>query len=256
MAQEMQYTIDVEEVKASMIEMMPSVRLFASIFHDDDIFMLNHNWFKYGTTLAWNFLQLPAKWANTDTLDERCEISWKTRLSMSMGVLSQVHLSYINVQESKVQYRLARDLFKVKDRQLVVSRILERDGQLGADDVLVFEVEALFARVNAIKAYSNLQISLEQLCNSVGRPLLLSGEAYRGLALELANTCNYGDLTTFDPTMIRRTPTDIFVVKGPIDTAGKESEPETPPASLARAEKIIEMKMRLPVVSKIIAKTS
>lgn len=213
MAQEMQFTIDVEEVKASMIEMMPNARLFASIWHDDDMFILFHDWFKFGTTLSWNFLQLPAKWQNTETLDVRTQVSWETRLSMSMGVLTQVHLSYINVQESRLQYGLSKDLYSVKDRQLAVARVLERSGELSTDDVLVFEVEALFARVNAIKAFSNLEIALEQLSNSVGRPLLLSGGHLNGLELGLENCCGGDEWVLFDASMIRRRPAEIFNAK-------------------------------------------
>lgn len=215
MAQEMQYVIDNEEVKASMIEMLPSARLFASIWHDDDMFIFNNDWFKFGTTLSWNLLQLPAKWANADSLDTRARVSWETRLSMSMGVITQVHLSYINIQESKVQYKLAKDLFNVKHRQLAVANVLERSGELSIDDVLVFEVESLFARVNAIKAYSNLQIALEQLGNSVGRPLLLTGGTeLNALALGLENYCDWGDgLPMFDPSTIKRSPAEVFMVK-------------------------------------------
>jgi hypothetical protein len=225
-AQEMQYTIDAEEVKASMIEMLPNARLFASIWHDDDMFIYVNDWFKFGTTLSWNLLQLPAKWANSDSLDTRSQISWETRLSMSMGVLTQVHLSYINIQESKVQYSLAKDLYKVKHRQLEVANVLERSGELSIDDVLVFEVESLFARVNAIKAFSNLQIALEQLGNSVGRPMLLTGPL-NAFALGLENSCAcYEDTLPFDTSKFARKPAEIFLLNDEVIDRGSAEQVE------------------------------
>lgn len=211
MAQDMQFLIDTDEVKASIIEMFPNARFFASAWHDDDMFAFNHDWFKFGTTISWNLLQLPAKYQNKGSLEIRRRIAWETRLSMSMGVITQVHLSYINVQESKIQYGLAKELYSVKNRQLNVSRVLERSGELSTDDVLVFEVEALFARVNAIKAFANLQISLEQLSNSVGRPLLFTPGDMTAIELSLENCCYFNEIIPFDISRIRRTPATIFV---------------------------------------------
>lgn len=223
MAQDMQYVIDADEVKASMVELLPNARLFSSFWHDDDFLNYNSDWFKFGTTISWNLLHLPAKWKNKEALSIRQKVAWDTRLSMSMGVLTQVHLSHINVRESEIQFGLAKNLYGVKDRQLKVARVLERSGEMSTDDVMVFEVEALFARVNAVKAYSNLQISLEQLSNSIGRPLILSGGDQTAVAYGLENCCDYEGSPCFSLDIVRRSPSDLF------STPTQASEEIAPP---------------------------
>lgn len=210
MAQDMQYYVDADEVRASIIQMFPNARLFSGLYHQDDPFMYNHDWMNFGTNLSWNLLELPSQWKQKDVAEYRKKIAWETRLSMSMGILTQVHLSHINVKESSLQFELASNLFKVKNRQLNVARVLESSGEMSSDDVMVFQVESLFARVNAVKSYANLQIALEQLSNALGRPLLLSGLSEHERPYGLEQCCEFAGLAGLEVASVERRSSELL----------------------------------------------
>ena len=170
-AQEMQYQIDADEVRASMLRMFPNSRIFGGYERNDDSFVFHKDWISFGATVTWDLLTLPSKWSDRKANIYRRTLAWHTRLSMSMGILTQVHLAHINVEETQSQYKLSQDLHRVKSRQYEVAKLMELRGEIDADDVIAYQVEALYAKVNALKGYANLQIALEQLGNSIGRPL-------------------------------------------------------------------------------------
>ena len=171
-AQDIQYEIDADEVKASIIRMFPNAKLFGAWYYDDDQFQYHNNWVVVGAQMAWDLLALPAKWSDMRMEVYRRDVAVMTRLSMSMGVLTQVHLANINVNETFLQFELSEELREVKNRQLEVAKLFEIRGEYDADDIIVYQVEALFAEVNMVKSYASYHVALEQLGNSIGKPLV------------------------------------------------------------------------------------
>ncbi len=172
--QDFQIASDLDEIKSSILQMYPGVALFGGYNYDRNKFLLFHNWWSVGIHAAIDLLSLPSKQATVCKnwfqrwLDER------TRLSMSMGVLTQVHLAFINVEETREQYRLTREMYSVKGRKHTLSEKMAEAGQMNPDDVIQYHAESLFAELEAFKAYGNLQVALEQLSNAVGRTLEFS----------------------------------------------------------------------------------
>ncbi len=249
MAQDMQYHVDSDEVKAIMIQMFPNARLFGGMYHDDDRFMFNHDWWSVGTNISWDLFRLPSQWRMEKAARFKKQVAWETRLSMSMGILTQVHLANINVQETGRQYKLATNLFKVKQRQLNVANVLEASGELSVDDVMVFEVEALFAEVNAVKAFANLQVALEQLANAIGRPMRYSGLPKHCIPTGLEQRCIFPDGEMVAPSVVQRQSTQLFTRNGkeqlkPTPIEVKEEEPYVKP--YVREEEVEEVEETIP----------
>lgn len=190
--QDFQVWSDMDEIRRSIINMYPSVALFGGYNHDSNKFLLYHNWWTIGIRAAWDLLSLPSKQHTIYKAWYQRWLSEKTRLSMSMGVLTQVHLAYINVEEALEQYQLAREMQSIKGRKYDLSMKMEEAGQFHSDEVMDFEADALFAELQAYKAYANLQIALEQLGNATGRTLRYSEADIGYQIIEVRQYCDSG----------------------------------------------------------------
>lgn len=171
-AQDIQHMIDSDSVRSNLLRMFPGFDLFSGWFYWDDSFQYHNTWLNVGAKMVWDLFMLPSKWQDVRSSTFQRNLAWNTRLSLSMGILTQVHLAHINVQETLLQKHLSEDLYRVKNRQYEVASNMEKRGEFDIDNVIAHQVEALFAEVNALKGFANYQVALEQLGNSVGQPLL------------------------------------------------------------------------------------
>ncbi len=188
--QDFQVNIDIDEIHKSILNMYPGVGIFGGYNHDSNKFLLFHNWWNIGVHATIDLLSLPSKQA---TLCKNWYQRWldeRTRLSMSMGVLTQVHLAFINVEETREQYRLAREMFRVKSRKFDLANTMIEAGQLNEDDVIQYDAEALFADLEAFKAFGNLQVAFEQLSNAIGRTLRFSELDVGGALWDVRQPCD------------------------------------------------------------------
>ena len=176
LGQDMQVCIDVDEIRRSILDMYPNVALFGGYNYDDNKYLVYSNWLAAGMRATHDLLSIPSKMRNVTKNRYQYLLDKKTRLSMSLGILTQVHLAYINVQETKQQLQLATELDSVKQRMFKLSEAYEESGEYDDDDVMDYEIEALFAELTALKAYANHQVALEQLSNAIGRPLQFTPE--------------------------------------------------------------------------------
>lgn len=174
LSQDVKIAMSVDDVHAAIWQMYPGISFFGNNYFDGNKYLVFHNWFTLGMRTAWELLNLPAKASKARRSHLQQEVDYRTRLSMSMGVLTQVHLAYINVHETTEQYALAQELLNIKNSVWKEAEKLLSKGKTFPAAVLINEVEALFAEVNVYRAYANIMIALEQLDNALGKPLLLT----------------------------------------------------------------------------------
>ncbi len=170
--QDRQLDVDCDEVRASILRMFPNAQVFGSYNYDGNKFLIHNDWMTIGVKAAWDLLHLPARTHGLYQSKFAAQFTRDTRLALSVAVLSQVNIANYNVHDSMEQYRLAKQAYKIKQRLLDVATMIEEAGEFNHDEVLGRQVDAIFAELNAYKAFANVSISLEQLANSIGKPLL------------------------------------------------------------------------------------
>ena len=182
--QDLQERVAADEVRTAFIQMFPNARLFGETIQDTDRFLIESSWFNVGIQATWDLLRLPSQYRNYLSTKHQVSLVGMTRLSLSVGIMTQVRLAYLTLSDTQSQYQLARDLFRSKSQLLDAA---EKEKELGAfseADIHNLEVDTLISQVNAMRAYADLQIALEQLSNAVGRPLKYSAAAQERCDLE------------------------------------------------------------------------
>ena len=171
-----QVEIALDDVRISLLSMLPSANFSASYNHDNNDYLMNKTWYSAGINAAWDLFSLPQKYHQKKSSEERVEVAKNARLAMSVAMLSQVHLSYLEYLDAIRQYELAVELASVKTRLLEAGKKGQKQGESDSADVLNLETEALLAQIYKTNAYSELRIALERVANTVGRPLQFSPE--------------------------------------------------------------------------------
>ena len=160
-----------DEVRAALVEMFPNTSIFGGQNYDYDRFLINHHWFLSGARTAWNLLSLPQKWYNRKAAKERVKLSHESRMALSLGVITQVHLAYFTYLDALKSYENLDETSAINSRMLFIANKQREYGALDGIDMINFDVDALESQYNALVAYGDIQIALELLNNAMGLPL-------------------------------------------------------------------------------------
>ena len=159
------------EVRTALMQLLPGVELFGGPSHDSNSFLLHNNWLSAGLRAIWNLLDAPGIMQEKRVAQERLELAKRNRLALSIGVISQVYLAYIVYQDNMEAYILSKEIETVNRRMFNAAQSEHRQGKIHEADILRYQADALFTEVAALKAYGELQNSLEHLNNAMGCPL-------------------------------------------------------------------------------------
>lgn len=170
LSQDIQVAVDRDEVRKAILQLFPNAQIFGGFYHDGNKYLLFNNWYLIGARASEDLLSIPSKAANVSRYKYQHVVSARTRLSISMGIITQVHLAHINVMETLAQYKLAQELYLIKRKMWEVGKMYLAAGRANPSEVLDLQAEMLFAEVNAKKSFGDARIALEQLGNAVGEP--------------------------------------------------------------------------------------
>lgn len=163
-----QARISAEEIKKSMLRMLPGLEISVGSNYDSNKFLINNDWNQLGLRISWNIFNLFTGQDAIDTAKAQHELDNARRLSLSMAVLTQVHLSVRRFQVAKKIFLISRDLNDVEQsmvKQVFASQQAEMQN----------EMEVLRTRVSALLATMTMDISYAELQNSYGRILASIG---------------------------------------------------------------------------------
>lgn len=160
-----------EDVRAAIIQLLPGISFFRGYHEDRDRFLIFHHWFIGGATAAWNLLSLPWHHADISVAKRQRLFARDSRLALSVAVLAQLHIARWKFDEMLGQYKIQHDIEIVRNQLLNATQKEHVAGEFTALDVMYAASDALQATVGAMQAYGELQVSMEQLNNAIGRPL-------------------------------------------------------------------------------------
>lgn len=174
MEKDVDQRISKDTVYSRIVEMIPNFRANPAHRTYDNPFYKYNLWWDVAFSTTWNLLALPSKYAfyksaKADVVKEKID-----RLSVSIGILTQVNIAYISYLQSLRDYQPANRLASVSER-LKNARL--REIALGVSsgyEVLQSELESFLDLVERWVAFADVQIALEELASSIGMPLSLS----------------------------------------------------------------------------------
>ena len=155
---------------------MPNLALFGERDFDGNPFLVHHYWSQLGVRAFWNLFLIPQQLQERRIAQNQQEFAKISRLALSVGVMTQVHLAYIGYRDALNQFKLAKKAFQTRDRLSAIAEKIRASGEFHGIDILDYMTDAFLAKVHAWKSYSTFKVSEEQLNYSVGRPLYFGSD--------------------------------------------------------------------------------
>src|SRR5690606_13581598 len=107
-----------KEVKAALLQLLPSFNLYAGLNYDSNEFIAQNEWVSYGAKVTWNLLKLVSMPAVKARSDAAREVLDKKALSVAMAVMTQVNVSQVRHAHLRKSYGTAAALSNVQHRIL------------------------------------------------------------------------------------------------------------------------------------------
>lgn len=157
-----------KETRAAILQMLPGIELGGRYNHNSNSFLFNGDWLSLGSQLSWNLISLISAPARLDELDTKEKLLDVERLSMSMAVLAQVHVSLAQFDHFNEEYRSAYNFYLVQRRIIEQTRIEAVMGKTSGHALIREELNTLLAEVRCDAIYSELENAYAGIFVSLG----------------------------------------------------------------------------------------
>lgn len=164
--------ITAEDIRIALLQMMPNASIYADFNADGNPFLIHNNWASAGAKAAWNLLSFPQRMVERLAAKERKEQIYRARLAVSVAIIAQVRLAYLNYRSTMEQLEIAKQYIGIKSRLFSASSMANQVGALGILESFTFAFEALEAEILFLKAYQDYEIGLYQIGFNVGKPFI------------------------------------------------------------------------------------
>ena len=155
------------EAKKEILRLFPGIEFSAGINYNSNSYLKNKNWADAGIGITWNLMNLFSRPQAIRLAKNKEELERLRRLAMTMAVMSQVNISYLQLKQAAEGFEVANSLDKVndglwqksfKDKNTTVQQ--RRETLLVAVDRLVSHLKRDFAFAEYKGAESNLFVAL------------------------------------------------------------------------------------------------
>jgi len=166
----LQERISLYETKKAIARMLPGIDLTVGKYFDDNSFLYYPNWIEGGARITWNLMSLITGPAQYKLAKSQVEVSRMSRLALSMAVLTQVHVAYLDYFSKRRQYEISDQIQELDAR---IYRIAKNETITGARNRLNeirVGVDSLMTAYRRYQNYASLQNAYGQLQVSVGIP--------------------------------------------------------------------------------------
>ena len=209
--------IGVLETRKTLLQMLPGLDLRFGHNTDSNDYLYNNEWWQAGAQVSMNIFNLLTGPAAYQAAKVREQLDDARRRSVSMAVLTQVHLSRQHYQLTQEDFEIARRLDDVNQRlaeQLAAARQAGR-----VDDLTVIRnaTQAMVARLRHHLVYAAMENAAARIYHSVGVDIVPESVESTALA-DLAQVIRAGYVRYETPAPVTE----------PTPAAAPAPEPETP----------------------------
>ena len=167
---EIAYRLRINEVEddTAVLELLPSIRAYAGLNYDTNVFLLNDNWTGWGARVSWdlmNIARLPRRKAvisgQEALLDARA-------LALTQAIATQVYISNKRFHSLQNESRVARDNHLVSE-QIYKQASKEFESGVGSEREFVQEnLNAILASLRYDATYAEMQGAFSNVYASIG----------------------------------------------------------------------------------------
>ncbi len=163
-----QTRISQQEARKALLRMLPGIEFDTALNFDTNSFLVNNTWASYGARITWNLFNLISGPARLDAAEAEEEVSEARRQAVSMAVLVQAHVAWINYRNAEEDFETAQALREVDARMLEQLEALGAAAATGDLPVIRGELALLLSDLRRDLAYAELNNASGAILLSIG----------------------------------------------------------------------------------------
>ena len=157
-----------EEVRKTMVRLFPNITFSYGMKYDSDAYLLHNQWNETGLQLSWNLMNLFTGATQKKLAEAGVKLADQRRLASQMAVVTQVHLSRLQLMNARSQLSRAEAIYNT-DRQIAD---LMKNRQVAAAqsklDSVSNETAAILSLLRRYQAMAQVQVAENRLMATLG----------------------------------------------------------------------------------------
>ena len=157
-----------EETRRTMMRMFPNLSFNYGTKYDTDRYLLSNNWNEAGVQLSFNLMNIFTAPTQMKLAEAGVALADQRRVAAQMSVLTQVHLSRLQVINARSQYERADAIFSTDRKIADVMRNRQLVQAQSKLDVVSTETSSILSLLRRYQALAQVQVAENRMLATLG----------------------------------------------------------------------------------------
>jgi outer membrane protein TolC len=157
-----------EETRRTILRMFPSLSFNYGVKYDTDNYLLNRNWNEAGVQLSFNLMNLFTANTQMKLADAGVALADQRRMAAQAAVLTQVHLSRLQVINARSQFDRADSIYATDSRIAEVMRNRQLVQAQSKLDLVSTETASVLSLLRRYQALAQVQVAENRMLATLG----------------------------------------------------------------------------------------
>ena len=157
-----------EETRRTMLRMFPNLSFNYGVKYDTDRYLLSNNWNEAGVQLSFNLMNILTADTQMKLADAGVALADQRRMATQAAVLTQVHLSRLQVINARSQFDRADAIYETDSKIAEVMRTRQSVQAQSKLDVVSTETASILSLLRRYQALAQVQVSENRMLATLG----------------------------------------------------------------------------------------
>jgi outer membrane protein TolC len=157
-----------EETRRTMLRMFPNLSFNYGVKYDTDRYLLSNNWNEAGVQLSFNLMNILMADTQMKLADAGVALADQRRMATQAAVLTQVHLSRLQVINARSQYERADAIYETDSKIAQIMRSRQSVQAQSKLDVVSTETASILSLLRRYQALAQVQVSENRMLATLG----------------------------------------------------------------------------------------
>jgi outer membrane protein TolC len=148
--------IAVEETRKSMLRLFPGLTFNIGPQTSNNTYYINKNWVEGAANISFNLWNLLSAPASIKLAEQNQELAAQKRMMVQMAIISQVHLSKIQLNNSSLIYNRASEIDSVDGRIAKITASKYKEGAASQAEKVAADASYIVSKLRKYQALSQL----------------------------------------------------------------------------------------------------
>lgn len=157
-----------EETRRTLLKLFPNISFNYGSKYDTDRYLLNNNWNEAGVQLSFNLMNIFTAGTQIKLADAGVALADQRRVAAQASVLTQVHLSRLQVINARSQFDRADAIYSTDSQIAEVMRNRQLVAAQSKLDVVSTETASILSLLRRYQALAQVQVAENKLIATLG----------------------------------------------------------------------------------------